>query len=243
MLGRPSRIPAEASCRRRTWQCLTWQNASRGLVCLLATALNLAHARAPPTVSWAGSLTATSVKLSVQPTEEKAILLVSKVKNLMAPVAQLEVTRDTFIVHVRGLVPETQYYYGLDGGAAGSAAEFKTPSLSVRGPFRVAVGSCSWSTGNGAVFQNIAALEPRPLAFVHRYLSVMLMGARARACDNERRRGRGQHACIQTKEPYMHSPEEPMHSKIPAHITIPKPATLTIKSHERKTFNTLACPT
>ena len=102
----------------------------------------------------------------MQPLAESDTVVVSSHRNLSAPVARLPVTRDEFVVAVRGLVPEMQYFYGLEGAPA-VLAEFKTPSTSPLAPFRVAVGSCSWSANNGAVFANIAALEPRPLAFVH----------------------------------------------------------------------------
>ena len=143
---------------------------SCSLLVLLAMAGGVGGALAP-TVSWAGIPTTTGVRLAVQPADESASLVVSARRDLSAPVATLRVTRDKFVVDVQGLAPETQYYYGLaaDYAAAGGAraAEFRTPSASPRAPFRVAVGACGWSSGNGAVFANIAELEPRPLVFIH----------------------------------------------------------------------------
>ena len=129
------------------------------------------------TVVWAGAPTPTAVRLAVRPRAASATLVVSTRRDLAAPLATHRVTRDEFIVDVEGLTPETQYYYGLaaepaeaaEAAAAGGAgaAKFKTPSASPRKGFRVAVGSCGWSSGNGAVFANIAALDPRPLVFIH----------------------------------------------------------------------------
>ena len=140
------------------------------LLVLFAMAGGVGGALAP-TVSWAGIPSTTGVRLAVRPADESASLDVSARRDLSAPVATYRVTRNEFVVDVQGLAPETQYYYGLaaDSASAGGAraAEFRTPSASPRAPFRVAVGACGWSSGNGAVFANIAALEPRPLVFIH----------------------------------------------------------------------------
>lgn len=117
-------------------------------------------------VSWAGPPTPTSVRLAVQPTKETATVLVSTRSDLASPVARLAVTKDAFVVDVEGLIPESQYYYGIDSMTAEEVGTFRTPA-SKRGAFRIAVGACSWSRENGAVFANIAALKPQPLVFIH----------------------------------------------------------------------------
>jgi hypothetical protein len=112
-------------------------------------------------VAWAGSLRPTSALLAVQPVEDVGTLLVSASPDLSAPLARHAVTRDDFIVNVSGLAAQMQYYYGL-AGAADAPAAFRTPS-SLPTAFRIAVGACSWSAGNGDVFQKIAGLDPQPL--------------------------------------------------------------------------------
>ena len=112
-------------------------------------------------VVWAGSLTPTTVRLAVQPAGATATLVVSTSPSLSSPLGAYTVTQDDFVVDVEGLAAETRYYYGLSG-ATGSPAEFRTPSH-LPSAFRVAVGACSWSAGNGNVFKEIAGLNPRPL--------------------------------------------------------------------------------
>ena len=137
------------------------------LTCILLGLLfDLCTASATSVLSWAGALTPTSARLAVRPPGSVGTVLVAERSDLAAPVARLAVTRDTFLADISGLRPDTTYFYGLEGVRV-PPGEFKTPSVSPRAPLRVALGSCSWTQGNGGVFESIAALEPRPLAFVH----------------------------------------------------------------------------
>jgi hypothetical protein len=116
---------------------------------------------------WSGGVTSTSAIVNARVAEDatQARLLLSTAESLNSPMTSATYGPDgdgVVSVEVDGLEPDTQYYYAfevdgeVDGERRGSLRTFPEGVAS----FSIAVGACSRTGSNGAVFDAIRADDP-----------------------------------------------------------------------------------
>ena len=145
---------------------------------LVAAASVVSAQPGPPFASgvWCGNVTPTSASVVVRLTSagQKARLQVSSNPTLTAATFSTSATTaasagNTLTLTVQGLVPDTDYYYGVEVAGvlrteAGSRGRFHTFPLG-RGPFRIAfAGDCDFRDANLSAFD--AMLAEHPLLFI-----------------------------------------------------------------------------